>query len=112
MREIQTYIKDKIRNIRQVEVKKQQELVGKITPIKGLTLYQMSLQSGKISRVEFEESVAKYQGTYKNSSNSVKKVIYKADHIYVQALNDSNAKRKFTKIALELIANSKQSAND
>jgi len=105
MKEILQHDKDTVKQVRQKEVKKQEKFVGKIKPIKGLTLYKMSLETGIISKVEFEEAMASY-----DSKKVPKKVKYEQDHIYIQALNNKNAKRKFTKISLELI--SKNQNND
>jgi hypothetical protein len=103
MKEIQQHDKDKIKIVKQAEVKKQQQFIGKVRLAKGLTLYQMNCKTGNISKVQYDDAVVKIENVKANKTKRVLKVKYLPGHLYVQALNDKNAKRKFTKIALELI---------
>lgn len=100
MKEIQQQQKAPTEFVKKSEIKHEQNKVGQIRMIKGLTLYKMSMVTGKISKVEIEmvDTV-----DFKNPGASKKKVEYQRDHLYVQALNDKNAKRKFEKIAKQII---------
>jgi len=88
--------------VKKAEQKKQQKHIGSIRLRKGLTLFQMSIETGRISKVEFDETVVKPdfdKGTRKVSH----KVTYDPKMLYVQALNMKNAKKKFTKLAKQII---------
>ena len=101
MKEIQPLHKEKdpIVNVAQKEIEKQEKFIGKIKVIKGLKMYKMSTETGKISLVEFEEAIV----DYKNPEKTVHKMIQEPRHLYLQALNDKNAKRKFTKMVKKII---------
>lgn len=72
----------------QKPVKKQAEKLASVRHIPGLKLFSLNLSDGKIQEEEFK-TVATMHGKIRNEVN------FKENHIYLQALNYANAKRKF-----------------
>lgn len=67
--------------------------------IPGLTLFEMSLSTGKITKAIFDTAQVNL-----NKSNCLsKKLQVDPNKMYVQALNLKNAKRKFEKRAKQII---------
>jgi len=101
--QIEPVVKDQIKIVAQKEVDKKQKYVGKIRVIKGLTMYKLNLKTGHITKVQFDSAVIDINNPYKIK----KKMIQEPGFIYTQALNDKNAKRKFTKQVAQIIAANK-----
>jgi exo-beta-1,3-glucanase (GH17 family) len=70
------------------------KLLGQISVVKGLILWDLNEQSGQIVKAEFE--------TFYDAEKKMtrKRVITKEGHSYVQALNMTNAARKFLRAGL------------
>ena len=101
MKEIQQHSQDQVKNVRSAEIAYQHNIVGRIRRIPGLILWKMSMKSGEIRKVEVEDSdLTTFESKGQKSKSRVK---YESDHLYVQALNIKNAKRKFEKAVKELI---------
>jgi hypothetical protein len=99
MRELEKHNPDSHKQIKQAEIKKQHNLLGSFKKIRGLTLFQMDVTTGKISKAKFEQRTVEYVGQKKRN-----KLIAEENCLYVQALNFKNAKKKFTKKVKQLIA--------
>lgn len=88
--------------VKKAEQKKQQKHIGSIRLRRGLTLFQMNTETGKISKVSFDETHVNPDFN-KGKVNVRHKVTYNPKMLYVQALNMKNAKKKFEKIAKQII---------
>lgn len=104
MKEIKSVDKDQVSIVDQREVKSEKKFVGRINRIKGLTLYKMSMTSGQISKVDLKPEITI---RFSKAPKEVVEAKYEEGFLYVQALNDKNAKRKFTKIAKQIIQKGK-----
>lgn len=100
MKELQSHNQDKVKIIKQAEVKHQQKFLGSMRAIPGLTLFQMDMSTGKITEAQYDEMIIDAKGA------KHRKLKFDGKCMYVQALNLSNAKRKFTKRAKQIINNS------
>lgn len=101
----------KIKDATHQEAKQQKEfkLVGSIKAVPGLKLWQYNLRSHELSLVEITK---KAQVNYDSSVNKNARVQYNPDCVYLQALNEKNAKKKVNKmIAEKIIVPATQYAN-
>lgn len=82
----------------QVQVKKKANLLGRMQVHPGQKLYQLNLITNKIEEPQFKEAEleqSKHPFTGKVQMVPVRKLIIKENCIYVSALNEKNARRKF-----------------
>lgn len=113
----ETPYKDKIVDVRQSEVEKKQEFIGRITTHKGHTLFEVNLKEHTIEPAEFEDDIAVFKTDkpiskgigvmqHKDGSKKMvldalptvsKKLIKKPDCIYISALNRTNLLKKLVK---------------
>lgn len=96
MKETQSIPKDKIENVRQVEVQKQLQLHNRFIPQKGHTLFEVNKVTGEVVKAEFEEVKDAPFNANKNPFRQVTKmrVIRKENCIYISALNIKNCFKK------------------
>ena len=91
---IKETVKDKVVIVGQREMKQKAKLHGSIRPQKGHTLFELNLKTKEIKPATFEElDFVVNQIT----NGKKKKVIMQTDCIYISALNEKNALRKFFK---------------
>lgn len=96
MKETSSIPKDKIENVKQVEVQKQLQLAGRVIPQRGHTLFEYDKVTGTVVKAEFEEVKDVKFGASKSPWKQVttKKVVRRENCIYVSALNLKNALKK------------------
>ncbi len=111
--------KDKVVDVRQVEVEKKQQLVGRILPKKGHTIWEVNLLEHTIEPAEFEEVEAasfvkeKPKGLgivgYKDGRKKLvldglapikRKLIKKKDCIYMSKLNRKSVLKQLEKMGI------------
>ncbi len=90
--------KDKVEIVGQAE-KKYEVKKATINPYRGHSLFQFDLKNKTITVAEFEEQNIEFLKLDKAWSGVTKKVIIKPDCIYISALNQRNAEKKFMKQA-------------
>lgn len=73
----------------------QSEMIGKITPHKNHKLFELDLAKGTIDKAEFEQDKVIRFGS--EVSKFKKKVLMKENCIYISAMNEINAVKKFLK---------------
>lgn len=83
----------KIRIEESVKQKKQveHELIGKIIPHEGHTIWEINKETGAIKKAKFSNATYNFMGENK------KEIIVKQGYEYVSALNRKNALRKYKK---------------
>lgn len=91
MKELQKINEDHIVITKQKEQKKEGKYFGTIKFHKGHTLYKKNVETGEISKANFEPI------EYNTNGNNNRKVIIEKGYIYASALNVKNAKKKFNK---------------
>lgn len=84
---------------RQRERRKEVKLVGSQLIKPGLTLFECNLSSGKISPAKYYKHEAQLLGL--KTIEVRKSVLVKDNCIYIQALNNKNAHKKFNKIKVQ-----------
>lgn len=112
-------IKDKVQDVRQVEIEKQEKLIGKIKVNRGHTLYEINLKAQTIEPAQFEDADISFGNLGKAKSGrgfgvnedgngnkkivldklgaTTKKLLKKKDCIYIAALNRKNIVKKLIK---------------
>lgn len=96
MKETNSIPKDRIENVKQVEVQKQLKLIKKFKPQKGHTLFEVNKVTGEVVKAEFEieKGIVFDKAKQLNAAVPAKKVIMKLDCIYISALNIKNCFKK------------------
>lgn len=96
MKETTTILKDKIENVRQVEIEKQLVLTGKYIPQKGHTLFEVNKVTGEVVKASFEDVKAVDYISKKGPFRQIttKKVIVRENCTYISALNIKNCFKK------------------
>lgn len=85
--DVKIQIEESVKQKKQVE----HELIGKIIPYEGHTIWEINKETGAIERAKFSNATYNYIGENK------KEIIVKQGHEYVSALNKKNALRKYKK---------------
>ena len=80
---------DLVVDVRQYDIRKKKEHIGRIKIHPGQTLYQLNLATQEIEPVKYDVTAVNLDG----SINS--EVLTKDDHLYCVAINRKNATRKF-----------------
>lgn len=93
-------VRDKIEIVGQAE-KKYEVKKATINPYRGHVLYEFNLKEKQINVAEFEEQNIELLKLDKAWTGITKKVIIKPDCIYISALNQKNAEKKFMQQAKE-----------
>ncbi len=86
---------DKLEVVQQIPVKSE-KLVGKITPFKGHTLFEINCSTGEIIPATYEEISVGFK-----SAAAKKKVLTKENCLYISCLNIKSAKKKYFKWLIE-----------
>ena len=81
---------DKVEIVAETKVKKQVTHIGSLRKIAGLTLYQFNVRTKELKKAEFVLQRAEYA----KGGAIRRQVKLEADCVYIQALNEKNAKRK------------------
>jgi hypothetical protein len=81
-------IADKIISTKQVEISNKQARIATENLTKGLTLFEIDLMKKTIRKATFDEGIVNMNGTIS------RKVMVKENHLYMEALNIKNAKRR------------------
>lgn len=90
MKEIQNLTKDQIVLVKQVEVKKNNKLVGRIKPRRGHTVFEVNLAEGTVEKAKYKNKTY-FLGLVK-TNNLVIQV--NENCIYESALNKKNLLKK------------------
>ena len=93
--------KDKIEIVGQKEKKYELEKLATINPHRGHTLFCFDLINKTITVAEFYKQDVELLKLKKEWTGVTKKVIVKPDCIYISALNQKNAEKKFMQQAKE-----------
>ena len=88
-------VKDQIEIVGQAEKKYEVKKLATINPHKGHTLFQIDIKNRTITVAEFEQQDVEMLKLNKNWTGVTKKVTVKPDCIYISALNQKNAIKKF-----------------
>lgn len=73
------------------QIEKQKLFLGKLKRHPGQTVYELNVETGKISPVVFDQTKILLNGEVHHE------IIHKEDSLYTVAINVENAKRKFRK---------------
>jgi hypothetical protein len=97
MRELKAHLKDEIK----VQANKQQQkedqinFLGRIKPKSGQSIFEINTITGEIHQAQFINTTVDYAKAVKGDFSGLNEVLIKADCIYIPALNEANALRKF-----------------
>jgi hypothetical protein len=91
MKELKLKSEDKIEVSIKQKKKVEHELIGKIIPFEGHTLWQINNETLEIEEAKFSNA------TYYFSGENKKEIIIKKGHSYVSSLNKKNALKKYRK---------------
>lgn len=91
MKEIKEIEQDEIKNVRQKQEERKTAFLGSMRYVPGLTIFELNLDTGNITKAEIkvEEVFVSF-----DKSKTKRSLIKKENCIYIQALNEKNAKRK------------------
>jgi hypothetical protein len=87
---------DQIEIVAQSQVKKRKEHLGKLRLHKGQNLYELNLATLDITIPAIKDVGLRLDGSVK------KEYLIKENHLYVVALNQANAERKFLNMARKI----------
>lgn len=87
----------------QKEIEKQKKLVGRITPHRGHTLFEINCTTGEITEAEYEVEAIDFKAAANGQMAKTKKVITKENCLYISCLNKTNAKKKFLNYVMQNI---------
>jgi hypothetical protein len=76
-------------------VKKEVKLISRITPKPGHTCFELNLKTGDVSIAEYDTLIVDQSKIVKGQVVTRRKLIAKANCIYISALNQKNAEKKF-----------------
>ena len=83
--------------VKQAEVKSEHKFLGSIKAQKGLTVFEVDTTNKTIQKAKFDMVSYPFKGGIR------KKLVVKKDCIYIECLNEKNAKRKvFQKYGLTI----------
>lgn len=89
MKELTSHIHPSIAIHAQKEVAKQKQFLGSLKLHKGQTCYEMNIKTGVITKAEYSEVKIDTSGAV------IKTIITKENCLYLTAINEENASRKF-----------------
>ena len=94
---------DKVEIINQSEKKYRLQKVAQIIPHKGHTTFEINAKTGEVKTVEYKEIKANVSLKTKTVEPLITKTIeVKKDCMYISALNEKNAIKKFNKQIIQL----------
>jgi hypothetical protein len=70
---------------------------GKIKPKRGHTLFQMHEPSKELTKAEFRSQSVDYELVMQENFKGTKEVVENSDCVYISALNETNAVKKYEK---------------
>lgn len=97
MKELKAHLKDEVK----VQAKKKQQkenqinFFGRIKPKKGQSIFEINTKTGEIFQAQFINTTVDYAKAIKGDFSGLNEVIIKDDCIYIPALNEANALRKY-----------------
>lgn len=97
MKETQQHNPDQVQDVRQKEVKKQLAFIGRKVPGDGHKCYELNLETLIMSEIEPIKTDANFNEAKKGKLSGSRKINIKENCIYVTALNEKNAIKKFNK---------------
>jgi|LakMenEpi03Aug12_release.lakeMendotaPanAssembly.Ray.scaffolds.fasta_scaffold1795499_1 hypothetical protein len=69
---------------------------GSLKPHQGHTLFEINTKTGEIAKAEFKQEAIKWEDAVNLGIRSLsRKCIVKPDYVYISALNEKNALKKF-----------------
>ena len=89
--------KDKIVLEKQAEQQKEEKLIGKISPKRGHTLFEINESTKEIKKAVFESQTITFEQAKSKFLTPSKKVLINKGCVYIPALNKRNAIKKFNK---------------
>lgn len=90
MKEIQNLSKDQIALVKQVEIKKNNKLVGRIKPRRGHTVFEVNLELGTVEKAKYKDKTY-FLGLVRTSNQVIQ---INENCIYESALNKKNLLKK------------------
>ena len=97
MKELELPNQDKLEITAQQKQQKELKLVGQIKPHRGHTVFELNLVTNIITPAEFTQQDV----TFGQAQLPNKRIIVKQDCIYLAALNETNARKKFNAAILK-----------
>jgi hypothetical protein len=97
MRELKAHLKEEIK----VQANKQQQkedqinFFGRIKPKRGQSIFEINTKTGEILQAKFINTTVNYVQAVKGDFSGLNEVLVKEDCIYIPAINEANALRKF-----------------
>ena len=88
MKETQPTLKDNVKIINQVKVKKTREHVGALVPHDGHTLFEFNKITKELRKATFASIDVSYADAVRGLKGSTKSVIVKENCFYVSSLNE------------------------
>lgn len=73
----------------------EQVFIGRIKPHQGHTLFEIDIETGEINKAKFESTDVKWEDAVNGIISKKRKVIVKTGYIYISALNEKNALKKY-----------------
>ena len=89
--------KDKIVLEKQAEQQKEEKLIGKISPERGHTLFEINESTKEIKKAVFESQTITFEQAKSKFLTPSKKVLINKGCVYISALNEKNAIKKLNK---------------
>ena len=109
MKEVEEHKIDKTEVVNQRQIEKQKKLVSKLKPKPGQTVYELNCKSGVVQPATFKNERVQLVArrnlfTFKKQlvQKRVKVIDFKPGFLYVCALNEENAAKKFMKALQKL----------
>lgn len=95
MKETIQTTKDKVENVKQVQIEKETHFLGSVKNTKkNMTLFEINPETLEINPAEYEKTLVVDFNTI-DGQKKVKKVVVKDGHVYRLAMNKKNALRKY-----------------
>lgn len=97
---------DQIINIRQQEVKKKAEHIGRIRVRPGQALWELNINTMMVTTVNYNVTAVNLDGSISSE------VITKENHLYCVAINHTNAMRKFILMCKQITDDARRKKKD
>lgn len=94
--------KDKLEISAEIPNKREEKYIATLHPQKGHSCFEMNLVTKEIKLAEFENVVVNYLDAANGNHTKKSKIIVKKNCLYVTALNEKNATKKFIKKLYEI----------
>jgi mRNA-degrading endonuclease YafQ of YafQ-DinJ toxin-antitoxin module len=99
MKELKAHLKDEVK----IQAKKQQQkesqldLIGRIKPKRGQFIFEINVITKEVVQAQFVNTTVNYVHALKGDFSGCNEVLIKEGFVYIAALNEANALKKFEK---------------